>query len=144
MGIDLKTRRAVTIANHREKGFPVERTQFPEHAGRACLAGDAALLPCRVARDDREGQRGKQREGPGKEHLQRSRDADGNPEPDSELRDTENVSLDENVQAFFEREVKPHVPDAWMKYVFSDTVKTPLLPARHGDASGVRGAARLW
>ncbi len=36
------------------------------------------------------------------------------------------------------------VPEAWAKYVFSDTVKTPLLPARHGDSSGVRGAAWLW
>lgn len=36
------------------------------------------------------------------------------------------------------------VPAAWGKYVFSDTVKTPLLPARHGDSSGVRGAAWLW
>jgi fructokinase len=30
------------------------------------------------------------------------------------------------------------------KYVFSDAVKTKLLPARHGDSSGVRGAAMLW
>ncbi len=42
------------------------------------------------------------------------RDADGNPEPDPESRDTENVPLSENVQAFFDREVKPHVPDAWI------------------------------
>jgi type I restriction enzyme M protein len=42
------------------------------------------------------------------------RDADGNPEPDPELRDTESVPLAESVDAFFEREVKPHVPDAWI------------------------------
>jgi type I restriction enzyme M protein len=42
------------------------------------------------------------------------RDRDGNPEPDPELRDTENVPLAESVDAFFEREVKPHVPDAWI------------------------------
>lgn len=56
------------------------------------------------------------------------RDKDGNPEPDPELRDTESVPLgkdeggrmkDEDgvptsVRAFFEREVKPHVPDAWI------------------------------
>src|SRR5207247_8264583 len=41
-------------------------------------------------------------------------DKDGNPEPDPELRDTESVPLSESVQAFFEREVKPHVPDAWI------------------------------
>ena len=39
---------------------------------------------------------------------------DGNPEPDPELRDTESVPLSESVEAFFEREVKPHVPDAWI------------------------------
>jgi type I restriction enzyme M protein len=42
------------------------------------------------------------------------RDADGDPEPDPELRDTESVPLAESVNAFFEREVKPHVPDAWI------------------------------
>jgi type I restriction enzyme M protein len=41
-------------------------------------------------------------------------DKDGNPEPDPELRDTESVPLAERVEAFFEREVKPHVPDAWI------------------------------
>jgi type I restriction enzyme M protein len=30
------------------------------------------------------------------------------------LRDTESVPLSEKVEAFFEREVKPHVPDAWI------------------------------
>jgi fructokinase len=29
-------------------------------------------------------------------------------------------------------------------FVFSDTVTTPVLRARHGDSSGVLGAARLW
>jgi type I restriction enzyme M protein len=42
------------------------------------------------------------------------RDKDGSPEPDSELRDTESVPLSESVEAFFEREVRPHVPDAWI------------------------------
>jgi type I restriction enzyme M protein len=41
-------------------------------------------------------------------------DKDGNPEPDPELRDTESVPLSESVDAFFAREVKPHVPDAWI------------------------------
>lgn len=35
-------------------------------------------------------------------------------EADADLRDFENVPLKENVDAYFEREVKPHVPDAWM------------------------------
>jgi type I restriction enzyme M protein len=41
-------------------------------------------------------------------------DEEGNPEPDPDLRDTENVPLGEDVNEFFEREVKPHVPDAWV------------------------------
>ena len=36
------------------------------------------------------------------------------------------------------------VPQMWRPFVFSDTVTTRLVPARHGDASGVRGAAWLW
>ncbi len=35
------------------------------------------------------------------------------------------------------------VPGMWGAYVFSDRVVTPLRPARHGDSSGVRGAAWL-
>ena len=41
-------------------------------------------------------------------------DKDGKPEADPELRDTERVPLAEDVSAFFEREVKPHLPDAWI------------------------------
>ena len=36
------------------------------------------------------------------------------------------------------------VPALWTRYVFSDRVDTRLVRARHGDSSGVRGAARLW
>ncbi|MGI8741663.1 MAG: type I restriction-modification system subunit M [Bryobacteraceae bacterium] len=42
------------------------------------------------------------------------RDAKGNTEPDPELRDTENVPLKEDIHEYFKREVKPHVPDAWI------------------------------
>jgi type I restriction enzyme M protein len=42
------------------------------------------------------------------------RDKEGNPEPDPELRDTESVPLAESIEAFFAREVQPHVPDAWI------------------------------
>ncbi len=41
-------------------------------------------------------------------------DSDDQPEPDPNLRDTENVPLGESIDAFFEREVRPHVPDAWI------------------------------
>ena len=36
------------------------------------------------------------------------------------------------------------VPELWRPWVFSDRVDTRLVKARHGDSSGVRGAARLW
>jgi fructokinase len=36
------------------------------------------------------------------------------------------------------------VPLLWRDAIFSDQVKTPLMPAKFGDSSGVRGAARLW
>ncbi len=41
-------------------------------------------------------------------------DKKGDPEPDSDLRDYENVPLKEDIHEYFEREVKPHVPDAWI------------------------------
>ena len=40
----------------------------------------------------------------------------GTPLPDPDLRDYENVSLDEDVNAYFAREVLPHVPDAWIDH----------------------------
>jgi fructokinase len=36
------------------------------------------------------------------------------------------------------------VPRLWGRYVFSDVVRTRLLPPAHGDSSGARGAAWLW
>jgi len=50
---------------------------------------------------------------------ERDSDADicmvkGQPEADAGLRDNENVPLGESVYDYFEREVKPHVPDAWI------------------------------
>ena len=36
------------------------------------------------------------------------------------------------------------IPQLWPRYVFSDRVVTRLVPPRHGDSSGVRGAAWLW
>jgi type I restriction enzyme M protein len=43
-------------------------------------------------------------------------DKKGNPKADASLRDTENVPLKEDIQAYFEREVLPHVPDAWIDH----------------------------
>ena len=40
----------------------------------------------------------------------------GKPQPDSSLRDTENVPLAEDVETYFKREVLPHAPDAWIDH----------------------------
>ena len=44
-----------------------------------------------------------------------------------------------NIQQLYNR-----VPELWTKFVFSDHVSTRLVRAKHGDSSGVRGAAWLW
>ena len=54
-------------------------------------------------------------------------DKDGNPEPDTNLRDNENVPLGESIYEYFDREVKPHVPDAWI-----DESKRDLLDGEIG------------
>ena len=43
-------------------------------------------------------------------------DSKGNPEPDTDMRDTESVPLKEDIEEYFEREVLPHVPDAWIDH----------------------------
>lgn len=40
----------------------------------------------------------------------------GKPQPDSALRDTENVLLSEDIETYFKREVLPHAPDAWIDH----------------------------
>ena len=40
----------------------------------------------------------------------------GEPEPDTELRDYENVPLKEDIEEYFDREVLPHVPEAWIDH----------------------------
>src|SRR5208337_3258473 len=40
----------------------------------------------------------------------------GKPQPDPDLRDTEIVPLSEDVKAYFNRQVSPHVPDAWIDH----------------------------
>ncbi|OKH51273.1 restriction endonuclease subunit M [Calothrix sp. HK-06] len=42
------------------------------------------------------------------------KDKDGNPEPDVDLRDYENVPLKDNIDEYMKQEVLPHVPDAWV------------------------------
>ena len=41
-------------------------------------------------------------------------DKKGKPTPDSNLRDLEDIPLNENIEKYFMREVLPHVPDAWI------------------------------
>jgi len=48
-------------------------------------------------------------------------DKNGNPEPNPDLRDYENVLLNKDIYEYFKREVKPHLPDAWI-----DDKKTKL------------------
>lgn len=44
-----------------------------------------------------------------------------------------------NIQRLYD-----NVPKLWPRYVFSDRIDTKLVTPRHGDSSGVRGAAWLW
>jgi type I restriction enzyme M protein len=43
-------------------------------------------------------------------------DSKGKPKPDTNLRDYENVPLKEDIKEYFNREVIPHVPDAWIDH----------------------------
>lgn len=47
-------------------------------------------------------------------------DKDGNQEPDSELRDFENVPYDMDIKEYFNKEVKPYVADAWINESVQD------------------------
>ncbi|HVL35694.1 MAG TPA: ROK family protein [Burkholderiales bacterium] len=43
-----------------------------------------------------------------------------------------------------EARIYASVPELMPRYVYTQTFHTPIVPAVHGDASGVRGAAMLW
>jgi len=43
-------------------------------------------------------------------------DKKGEPKPDSKKRDKENIPLDVDIEQYFQDEVLPHVPDAWIDY----------------------------
>ncbi|MFP4605117.1 MAG: N-6 DNA methylase [Bacteroidales bacterium] len=55
-------------------------------------------------------------ERPVRENGEIVKDKKGNPKPDTNLRDYENVPLKEDIEEYFDREVKPHVPDAWIDH----------------------------
>ena len=42
------------------------------------------------------------------------------------------------------RHLYEEVPPLMARHVFGDVARTPIVPAKHGDSSGVFGAARLW
>lgn len=48
------------------------------------------------------------------ENGELKKDRQGNPKPDTSKRDNERVSLSESIEDYYEREVKPHLPDSWM------------------------------
>ena len=54
----------------------------------------------------------------------------GKPVADSKLRDTENVPLSEDVEAYFAREVLPYAPDAWIDHK-KDTVGYEIPMTRY-------------
>jgi len=43
-------------------------------------------------------------------------DSKGRPEPDPDLRESENVPLSEDIESFFQRQVLPHAADAWVEH----------------------------
>lgn len=59
-------------------------------------------------------------------------DDKGNPEHDPELRDSETVPLKESIERYFEREVKPFVPDAWVSTTTKDCDKKDGKPGKVG------------
>ena len=55
-----------------------------------------------------------ERDSAGKVTLSAKGKTKGKPVPDADLRDTENIPLSEDIYEYFDREVKPHAPDAWI------------------------------
>jgi type I restriction enzyme M protein len=55
-----------------------------------------------------------ERDSAGKVILSAKGKTKGKPVPDADLRDTENIPLSEDIYDYFDREVKPHAPDAWI------------------------------
>lgn len=99
--------RILTILATLPAGRYLDRTAFAQALERACAAA-ALRLPAPLTKailaalSERD------------ESAEVCLDAKGKPEADPDLRDTENVPLGEDVNAYFAREVLPHVPDAWL------------------------------
>ena len=59
------------------------------------------------------------------------KDAKGNIESDSSLKDTESIALKEDVYEYFEKEVKPHVEDAYIDESTMDNIGYEIPFTRH-------------
>lgn len=59
------------------------------------------------------------------------KDSKGNIESDSTLRDTESIPLKEDIQEYFDREVKPHVSDAYMDTTTFSNIGYEIPFTRH-------------
>lgn len=90
---------ADVVYKDRAKFLPDLKRALTKGEFRASARQSKAILQCLGERD---------------EEAEICRDSHGKPEPDPELRDTENVPLKDNIEAYFKREVLPHVPDAWI------------------------------
>ena len=53
-------------------------------------------------------------EQPLKENGETVTDKSGNPKPNSKLKDNERIPLSDDIEEYYKREVKPHLPDSWM------------------------------
>lgn len=87
----------------------MDRKVFEKDLKSACLAADVALAAAQE----------KAVVGIFGEHDDEAvvcTDKKGSIESNPDLRDTENVPLKDDIQAYFEREVLPHVPDAWIDH----------------------------
>lgn len=90
-------------------------------SGKALAAGSNAVPISRIFKNEDFGYRTitverPERDSAGKIVKATKGKLKGKPQPDSSLRDTENVPLSEDIETYFEREVLPHAPDAWIDH----------------------------
>ncbi len=71
---------------------------------------------CKIFNNDYFGYSRIQIEQPLKDGELIKKDKFGNPKPDSKLRDHEIIPLEESVEEYFKKEVKPHLPDSWIDH----------------------------
>jgi len=95
--IDDVTRLFGKFEEHNRDGVPISRIFKNEEFGYSTIT---------VERPERDAK--------GKVILGTKGKGKGQPVPDAALRDTENVPLSEDIDAYFKREVLPHTPEAWI------------------------------